>query len=127
MDKKEQTRKRVKRYRERQKSVTNVTQSPHSVTIKEALQDKDVTLLHRPNGLDYSPNEIWDGRLRYLLLSDGQVLDRNTVRADLTRLSSNRLMQLREWAQTPAFRPLNPDRAVLKELREVTNGKAKCN
>ncbi len=81
MDTKEQTRERVKRYRDRQKSVTqgSVTQG-------------SVTLLHRPNRLGdnglpetvdnlYNPEEMLeDGRKRYLgPFSDGQVLDRLTV------------------------------------------------
>ena len=70
MDKKEQNRLRVERYRNKQKSVT---------------QDKDVT---QPDvtqemvpasyveGIDGGKYEVLPERPRYLKLSDGQVLDR---------------------------------------------------
>ena len=71
--KREQTRERVKRYRNKDVTHSDVTQG--------------VTLLSRPNGADYDPNEklynhpfYREGLPRYLgPLSDGQVLDRLTT------------------------------------------------
>jgi len=68
---KEQARLRKQRHRdkEQQKSVTSNT-----VTLDS------VTLLNRPNGVPYNPNEMWEGQLRYVgPFTDGQVLDRKTV------------------------------------------------
>ena len=101
MDKKEQARIRKQRQRDRERgdSVTSNSVTPQSVT-----------LLPRPNGEDYDPNELLpDGSKRYLgPFSDGQVLDRLTVsepgylpgmaacnRADKTDLSKGMSKQRR--------------------------------
>jgi len=73
----------VKRYRGKE----NVTLS--DVTHKDVtlIAHTGVTLLHRPNGADYDPEEKLynsqyynEGTPRYLVpLSDGQVLDRLSV------------------------------------------------
>ena len=71
-DKKEQTRLRVQRYRDKQKSVTpdnNVTQDVTQETgPAEYIRLRDGRIL-----------EVLPERPRYLTLSDGQVLDRTTV------------------------------------------------
>ena len=73
MDKKEQSKARSRRYRDAKKTVTQ-----ESVTLKG---EDSVTLLKRPNGHDYNPEELLpDGRKRYMNpCHDGQVLDRTTV------------------------------------------------
>ena len=43
------------------------------------MTDKGVTLLKRPNGEDYDPGEMLGNRHRYMVLSDKQVLDRQTL------------------------------------------------
>ena len=51
----------------------------NSVTSNTVTLDS-VTLLNRPNGEPYNPDEIWEGQPRYVgPFSDGQVLDRKTV------------------------------------------------
>ena len=79
-DKKEQTRLRVERYRNKQKSVTS-----------DSVTSPSVTLLTRPNMMEedgpimkmnmYNPDELMpDGSKRYVgPFTDGQVLDRKTV------------------------------------------------
>lgn len=54
----------------------------------QGVTGQGVTLLHRPNGEDYNPNELLpDGRKRYLgPFHDGQVLDRTTVTPDYVAL-----------------------------------------
>lgn len=68
---KEQAKERMRRYRG--KGVTS-----------EGVTGQGVTLLHRPNGADYNPDELLpDGRKRYLgPFHDGQVLDRTTTLND---------------------------------------------
>ena len=64
----EKTASRVKRYRDKQKSVTE-----EGVTSSKG---QGVTLLKRPNGEPYNPDEMLHGRRRYLgPFSDGQVLE----------------------------------------------------
>ena len=92
MDKKEQTRLRVERYREKQKALHDDSVTPGSVTEKAgdlAHAAMDKRMLKRPNQLIngvmkenwYDPEEmLLDGRKRYLPCHDGQVLDRKTVK-----------------------------------------------
>ena len=65
---------RLRKQRQRDKTKGN------SVTLGSVTSPSVTSLLHRPNGEDYNPNELSGGRKRYLgPLSDGQVLDRLTV------------------------------------------------
>ena len=60
----------------KQKSRQGVTKGVTS----EGMTGQGVTLLNRPNGEPYNPDEIWQGSKRYIgPFSDGQVLDRTTV------------------------------------------------
>ena len=45
----------------------------------QGVTEKGVTLLKRPNGEDYDPGEMLGNRPRYMMMSDGQVLDRKTL------------------------------------------------
>ena len=48
------------------------------VTDKGVTQ-QGVTLLKRPNGEGYDPSEMLGNRKRYMVMKDGQVLDRQTL------------------------------------------------
>ena len=53
---------------------------------EQGVTGEGVTLLKRPNGADYDPDELMaDGEKRYMWpYSDGQVLDNTTAGLDLT-------------------------------------------
>lgn len=60
-----------------------------------------------PQTPDVVEPEMFEGKPRYLELSDGQVLDRaNLPKPDLTKLSSFMLAQLRALAGFKGFIPL---------------------
>ena len=82
---------RMRRYRD--KGVT-----------EQGVTGKGVTLLQRPNGADYNPEELMpDGTLRYMgPFTDGQVLDNKTVGLDLT--PSNHVA-MKAWANANIFVP----------------------
>jgi len=46
---------------------------------QQGITEKGITLLKRPNGDDYDPNEMLGNRPRYMVMKDGQVLDRQTL------------------------------------------------
>lgn len=77
----EQAKLRKQRQRDKERDISVTSDSVTGQSVTKSGRDKgSVTLLSRPNGADYDPNEtLLDGRLRYLMLSDGQVLDRMTV------------------------------------------------
>ena len=57
------------------------TKQREAVRIAVSKKRQGITLLHRPNGPDYDPEELLpDGSKRYMgPFTDGQVLDRTTV------------------------------------------------
>lgn len=75
MNKQEQTRERVKRYRERKNSVTSGSVTSSSVTRPNMMGEDGP--IWKEN--EYNPEEIWEGQPRYIgPFTDGQVLDRKT-------------------------------------------------
>lgn len=62
-------------------------------------------LLKRKNGKDYDPLETFGDGLRYMVLSDGQVLDRTTINRDGTDMHHNTRMSHYFWATAEIFKP----------------------
>lgn len=112
MDKKEQTRLRVKRYRERQKSVTNNEDVTLSVT-------GDVTQEMVPasyvQGIEGRMYEVLPERARYLTLSDGQVLDRANQPQGVT--NSGRILRMQAANEASYnFKPLGGNMDRLRKI-----------
>ena len=72
-----------------------------------------VTLLKRPNGADYDPDELMsNGEKRYMgPFSDGQVLDNTTVGLNLTPCNHE---AMRAWATATLFIPTKYAQGCIK-------------
>lgn len=115
MDKKEQTRLRVKRYRDKQKSVTsdnNVTQGCNAETVPasyvEGRKERHEFLPERP---------------RYLELSDGQVLDRlnqPTANKELPGMKAANDSHFSIIRQEPGMLSALTDPIKRKKLEKIT-------
>ncbi len=69
-------------------------------------------LLKRKNGDPYDPLETLGDGLRYLVLSDGQVLDRTTVNRDGGEMHFNTKMVYYMWATAELFVPTKRPQVV---------------
>ena len=107
MDKKEQTRLRVERYRNKQKSVTkekDVTQGCNAEEVVPA------SYVQGRNGM----HEFLPERPRYLTLSDGQVLDR------LNQPTASKSLPGMEAANDSYFTIIEQEPGILEALTDKT-------
>ena len=90
---------RSKRYRDGKRDETRDGEAIVTDKVKTI-----VTLLKRPNGADYDPEELMtNGEKRYMgPFSDGQVLDNTTVGLDLTPRNH---VAMKAWAEANIFVP----------------------
>ena len=110
MDKKEQTRKRVERYRERHKSVTSESVTSEKATDNVTLEIVPASYVQGLTGM----YQFLPERPRYVTLSDGQVMDR-AYKPEVKPLSGNQIQAIRAMNETLNYRPNTSD---TRELRE---------
>ena len=111
MDKKEQTRKRVERYRERHKSVTSESVTSEKATVNVTQEIVPASYVRGLTGM----YQFLPERPRYVTLSDGQVMDR-AYKPEVKPLSGNRIQAIRAVNETLNYHPNIGD---IKDLKAV--------
>ena len=115
MDKKEQTRLRVERYRNKQKSVTQDKDVTQSDVTQETVPASYV------EGLNGKMYQALPERARFLTLSDGQVLDRSIIVPG--HASGDFIQRMRACNEAEYnYQPNVSSKAMVKELLKAMKG-----